>query len=123
VTEGKTDLAPIATAATLLGLGVLAAYAVLSGYMGEGFAIPVGILGVVGGVVVMLGPVGKAIAGRISGRTGTGLLPEEADEILARLQELEQGQARLAELEERLDFAERLLAQRRGAARLEQPEQ
>jgi hypothetical protein len=118
VTEGKTDVAPIATAATLLGLGVLAAYAVMSGYMGKGFAVPVGILGVVGGVVVMLGPVGKAIAARISGRADTGLLPEEAEEILARLHELEQGQARIAELEERLDFTERLLARQKDQERL-----
>jgi hypothetical protein len=118
VTQGKTDIAPVATAATLLGLGVLAAYAVLSGYLGEGFAIPVGILGIIGGAVVLLGPVGKAIAGRISGRAATGLLPEEADEILARLQELELGQARLAELEERLDFTERLLARHKEQERL-----
>jgi hypothetical protein len=118
-TEPKPDNAPTATAVTLVGLGLLAAYAVLSGYLGAGFAIPVGILGVCGGtaVVVMLGPVGKAIAGRISARTAA-TASDELDEIHARLQELEQSQARIAELEERVDFTERLLAQQKNPERL-----
>jgi len=120
VTERNPDFAPAATAATLLGLGLLAVYAILSNYFGPGFAIPVGILGVVGAtaVTVMLGPVGKAIAGRISARTAAGIAPEELDEIHARLQELEQTQARFAELEERVDFTERLLAQHQEQERL-----
>jgi hypothetical protein len=40
-------------------------------------------------------------------------------ELEARLAELELNQHRVAELEERLDFAERLLAQRAEAVRLE----
>lgn len=121
-TEPKPDNAPTATAVTLVGLGLLAAYGVLSGYLGAGFAIPVGILGVCGGtaVAVMHGPVGRAIAGRINARTGAMLSPEELDEIHARLMELEQTQARLAELEERVDFAERLLARgKRGGEQVE----
>jgi hypothetical protein len=43
-------------------------------------------------------------------------------ELEARLAELEQGQAHLAELEERLDFAERLLAQPREAAQIGKPQ-
>jgi Tfp pilus assembly protein PilO len=39
-------------------------------------------------------------------------------ELEARVAELEQSQARLAEIEERLDFNERLLSQQRDAARL-----
>ena len=38
--------------------------------------------------------------------------------IDGRLEELQRGQDRMAELEERLDFAERLLAQQREPARL-----
>ncbi len=118
MSDHKWDMAHITIPATFIGLGLLAAYVALSAIVGRGFAIPVGILGVVGGVVVMLGPVGKAIAGRISGRSVAGLTPEELDEIHARLQELEQSQARLAELEERVDFTERLLAQRKDPERL-----
>lgn len=38
------------------------------------------------------------------------------DELNARVDELEEGEQRVAELEERLDFAERLLAQKRAEA-------
>jgi hypothetical protein len=39
-----------------------------------------------------------------------------AEELESRVSELEQGQMRMQELEERLDFAERLLARRTDAA-------
>jgi hypothetical protein len=120
MSERGFDINQAAIPATFLGLGLLAAYVALSVALGPGFAIPVGILGIIGSAVVTLGPVGKAIAGRISGRANSGLLPEEAEEILSRLQEFEQVQSRLAELEERLDFTERLLAEsKRQAERLE----
>lgn len=114
----KTDVAKYTIPATFLGLGVLTAYALLSGYFGKGFAISVGIVGVAGGVAVMLGPVGRAIAAWITRQSDQGLDPGELDEIHARLQELEQTQARLAEIEERMDFTERLLAQRKEPERL-----
>jgi hypothetical protein len=118
VSGRNSDLNVIAIPATFLGLGVLAAYAILSGYLGKGFAISVGILGVAGGVAVMLGPVGKAIARRLSGGSDSGVQPEELDQIHTRLGELDEMTARLAELEERVDFAERLLAQRKEQERL-----
>jgi len=40
-------------------------------------------------------------------------------ELEARVAELEQGQAQVAELEERVDFSERLLAQQREPAQIE----
>jgi hypothetical protein len=43
-------------------------------------------------------------------------------ELEARIVELEQGQTRVAELEERLDFAERLLAQPREPAQIGRPQ-
>jgi hypothetical protein len=111
-------MAHITIPATFIGLGLLTAYVALSINLGEGFAIPVGILGIIGGAVVMIGPVGKALAARITRHSEQGLDPGEVDEIHARLQELEQSQARLAELEERVDFTERLLAQRKDPGRL-----
>lgn len=61
------------------------------------------------------GPVGQALARRIQGKGG---LPDA--EVLAELEDirgqLEQVQQRLADTEERLDFSERLLAQRSEGA-------
>jgi hypothetical protein len=70
-----------------------------------------------GGVQVFRGPIGHAIA-RWFGGTGEGADPA----MLEELEHLRGGVARLeghvAELEERLDFAERLLAERREAPRI-----
>lgn len=74
--------------------------------LGPGFAIPTTIVGMVAAAVVLIGPVGKALARRLEGRTA--LAPPE--EILVELDEL---RSRLVELEERMDFSERLLAQGR----------
>lgn len=67
----------------------------------------------VAAVLILRGPLGRALARRLEGTTGR----DEASTagiagISERVAELEQRDARLAELEERLDFAERLLAQR-----------
>lgn len=63
------------------------------------------------GVLLSRGPLGRALARRIE---GTGA---DSDDLAARVVELEQRLAdadldrrRMAELEERMDFAERLLA-------------
>lgn len=47
-----------------------------------------------------------------------GELEAELRDIRARLDETEQAQQRIADLEERLDFAERLLAQQREQGKL-----
>jgi hypothetical protein len=47
--------------------------------------------------------------------------PALLDDIQRRLDELENAEKRLAELEERLDFAERLLTRRQDPARLPPP--
>ena len=49
------------------------------------------------------------------------LSPEELDEIRARLAELEQRDVRVEEIEERLDFVERVLGQSRDAKPLRDP--
>jgi hypothetical protein len=67
-------------------------------------------------MVIGNGPVGKAIARRIGGEPppagGTLEVPEE---LYAELDEL---RARMLEMEERQDFAERLLSQRPESERL-----
>jgi hypothetical protein len=73
------------------------------------------------GMAFLLGPIGQGFARLLSGRRGmvdakTGLSTDEvaAERIAtleARVHELEQANSRMGELEERLDFAERMLAQ------------
>ena len=64
-------------------------------------------------VLILRGPLGRALARRLEGTTGQGEATSAGIAGIAeRVSELEQREARLAELEERLDFAERLLAQR-----------
>ncbi len=68
----------------------------------------------------VLWPLFRAIARRIEGR-GTAdatHLREELMDLRERVQHLEGAQARVLELEERLDFAERLLTDRVAPARL-----
>jgi hypothetical protein len=65
----------------------------------------------IGLVKIFRGPLGAAIAERVRGGT-----PAAGDPALAA--EVEQLRGRLAEVEERLDFAERLLAQAREADQL-----
>lgn len=67
---------------------------------------------------VALGPIGRALARRIEGRHAAG---GDLGELRERLEELEGQVTRLHELEERLDFAERMLAKGREPARLERP--
>ncbi|MEP6571371.1 MAG: hypothetical protein ABJD11_01705 [Gemmatimonadota bacterium] len=71
----------------------------------------------VGGALI-LGPIGRALARRIAGEhTRTN----ELDDLHERVQHLEQGENRVSELEERLEFTERVLAKERDAGRLPKP--
>ena len=97
------------TAIVMITLGGIAGYTVLSGFLGRGFAIPIGIIGLVSGAVVLIGPVGRALARKLEGAAPLEL--HEAHEATAV--EIDDLRARMGELEERLDFAERLLAQGR----------
>lgn len=63
-------------------------------------------------VLILRGPVGKALGRKIEGPgAGESELARRVDELETRLLAAEQVESRLAEVEERLDFAERLLAQ------------
>jgi hypothetical protein len=66
-------------------------------------------------VKIFHGPVGQALARRLSGGAGAG--PEVLGEVEELRQQLEHVQQRLLDAEERLDFSERLLAQRSEAER------
>lgn len=71
----------------------------------------------VASIFVLRGPLGRALADRIAGRGG----PEEgvaAERAARALEELEDVKHRLAELEERQDFTERVLSRDRDPGRL-----
>jgi len=78
------------------------------------FLIPSWALGIA--VILIAVQVGRAISGKYRGaRRGS----QDADPEIAELQQnLEAMQHRIAELEERVDFAERLLAKQRENDRL-----
>jgi Tfp pilus assembly protein PilN len=67
---------------------------------------------------ILLLPLIRAWARRIERGGADAELRGEVEELRARLAEVEQHQLRLADLEERLDFAERLLAQQRAPDRI-----
>lgn len=62
---------------------------------------------------------GKRLEGRSVGERDIAALKSELDTLRAQVAEVESGMGRVAELEERVDFAERLLAQQREPARLD----
>jgi hypothetical protein len=70
-------------------------------------------------VGVLFGPIGSALARRLVGRSEPGDAHVEIEEMRARVtDEVDDLRNRLAEVEERLDFAERLLAHGRQADQL-----
>jgi len=76
-------------------------------------------LGFFAAVVLVTFPLIRAISRRLEGRRAPDpALLSEIDELRARVADMEQQQDRLHDLEERLDFTERLLAQQREQARL-----
>lgn len=70
-------------------------------------------IAMVAGVALVLYPLARALARRLEGRGAGNELLQQVDELRERVRDLEASQHRVAELEERLDFTERLLAQRR----------
>lgn len=75
------------------------------------------VLAILSTALVLMWPLMRALARRLDGGVSKDL-QLEVDVLRSRLQQLEDGQARMAELEERLDFAERMLAQSREPDRL-----
>ena len=66
-----------------------------------------------GATIVLRGPLGKAFADRIGGRASRD--DGEVERLRADIDDL---RGQLAEMQERLDFAERLLLQQREPGRL-----
>jgi Tfp pilus assembly protein PilO len=71
-------------------------------------------------VTIVLWPLARALARRLEGRGAVdAALRAEMEQLHHRLGEVDVMQGRIAELEERLDFTERLLAQAREPDRLQ----
>ena len=86
-----------------------------------GMVITVVITIAIAGTIVLRGPLGRALARAIEVGAGGGRSPDDEARVVQleqRVAELEAGQTRVAELEERLDFAERMLARSESMARL-----
>lgn len=89
--------------------------------IGPGIAmvlIPILALGGFFAWMIALSPVGKAYAERLRHRRGPR---DDAGDLEALLEAVEQLRREVAELAERVDFTERLLGKQRSAERLEPP--
>jgi hypothetical protein len=83
-----------------------------------GIVMVFGIAGLVA-ISLFLRPLVRAWARRIGGEATSPALADEVLELQARVAELEAERGHLHELEERLEFAERLLARRNDPAPLQ----
>ncbi|HEU4827667.1 MAG TPA: hypothetical protein VFT04_00595 [Gemmatimonadales bacterium] len=87
----------------LAGLGLFGALAAAAATLGP-IAVPIWAMALAMVVVIVRSPLGKAFADRIADRGAAEELPPE---LYAELEDL---RARMVELEERQDFAERVLS-------------
>jgi Tfp pilus assembly protein PilO len=78
------------------------------------------IIAALAATVIILWPVMRAFGRRLEGKAGGDpALRSDVDQLHSRLAEVDLLQARVTELEERVDFTERLLAQNREPDRLQ----
>lgn len=83
-------------------------------------AIVMIVLMVMTAATIVLWPIVRALARRLEGRgTVDAALRAEVEQLHHRMGDVDAMQGRIAELEERLDFTERLLAQPREPDRLQ----
>lgn len=81
--------------------------------MQESVLVAVVIVVITVATAFVLAPLFRAWARRIEGRSADPQLQGEVDQLRDQVAELEPLRGRIHELEERIEFAERLLAQRR----------
>ena len=93
-----------------IGAALLAVHLVLGIVIGEDYALPATVIGSIAAAVVLRGPIGVALSRRIQSDPSAELPPET---VLGELDDL---RGRLLELEERVDFSERLLVRERESA-------
>jgi len=85
----------------------------------EGIAAVVLLLGAGLIVAALIWPLIRALAQRIEGGVASTELQAELDGLRERVRQLEEITPRMAELEERVDFTERIVAQGREPDRLQ----
>jgi len=78
------------------------------------FMVPITMFVTIGAVIILRGPLGKALGERLAGRT-SAVDNAEAGALRAEVEEM---RYRLTDLEERLDFAERMITSAREAGKL-----
>lgn len=86
----------------------------------EGIAAVVLLLGVGLILAALIWPLIRALARRIEGGAPSAEMQAELDGLRERVRQLEEMQPRMAELEERVDFTERIVAKAREPDRLHQ---
>ncbi|MEP6591436.1 MAG: hypothetical protein ABJC19_09660 [Gemmatimonadota bacterium] len=94
----------------LIGVSVVALFSGLSEVSRQlgPASIPIWFITMGGAAFALRGPLGKAIADRIAGRSlAEEVVVQVPEEVYAELDDV---RTRLSELEERVDFSERLLA-------------
>ena len=82
-------------------------------------AVVVLLLGVGLMVVALIWPLIKAVARRIEGGSASAEVVAELEGLRERVRQLEEMQPRMLELEERVDFTERIVAKSREPDRLQ----
>lgn len=119
MSKGGSKFLGMAMVIILAGMSLTYLAASINGLARDGFEFVLAAL-VGGGVffwLMLRGPVGKAIASLLEGDSQHDEeLVMRVEDLEARLAELSLEQQRVGELEERLDFAERLLAAREPRA-------
>lgn len=114
MSQGRLDTR-ILVAGTIIALTAIAGFVAMTMELREDFAIPALIALGVMGFAVFRGPIGKAMARRLENGP---VVPEVSTETQAEMEDL---RARMFELEERLDFTERMLSKAREPERLSEP--
>jgi hypothetical protein len=85
----------------------------------EGIAAVVLLLGAGLIVAALIWPLIRALARRVEGGAPSPEMQAELDGLRERVRQLEEMQPRMAELEERVDFTERIVAQGREPDRIQ----
>jgi hypothetical protein len=80
--------------------------------------IPIFLFGIMGVVGLSFSPIGRALARRLAGEKGEPAESAALAEVDALREELQALRGEVVEMQERIDFAERLLAQVREQGKL-----
>lgn len=88
--------------------------------MNSPFGVPIVMFVMIGLTIILRGPLGQAVADRIRGGGSADADPRLREELDHLRMEVDDLRGQLTEAQERIDFAERLLARRDEAVQLPQ---